>query len=101
MTTQTLTLTFLERQAAAERLWTFVLPTVAVPPNLTWVRWLSASTDKDIEKAITQVPYRFQKGLPKAEEIYRFVSSILSVWRQRRMRQLNEMKAATRGGNDE
>ncbi len=80
-----MTNTFLERQAEAERLWKFVLGDVAPPPNLTWVRWLSTSTDREIEKAIMQIPCRYQKGMPPAEEIYKFMSSLLSVWRKRRL----------------
>jgi hypothetical protein len=89
MTTETKT--FLERQAATERLWQFVLPTVALPSNLQWVRWLSTATDKEIERCILQIPYVYQKrGLPADEEVYRFISSTLSTWRHRRLSKQGE-----------
>lgn len=80
-------MTFLMRLENAQKLWKFVIPTVTLPPNETWVRWLSASTDADFEKAILQIPSRFRDNLPGDVEIHKFVSAVLSRFRQARMRQ--------------
>jgi hypothetical protein len=84
--------TFLERVAEGQRLWKFVLPDVLSPPNLTWVRWLSMGTDREVEKAIAQVPFRYQKGLPETEEIYKFVSALLSTWRSKKLRHIEQQR---------
>jgi hypothetical protein len=90
--TQTQPVTFLERVAEGQRLWKFVLPDVPSPPNLTWVRWLSMGSDREVEKAIAQIPFRYQKGLPETEEIYKFVSALLSAWRGNKLRRIEQQR---------
>jgi|HubBroStandDraft_1064217.scaffolds.fasta_scaffold61422_7 hypothetical protein len=90
--TQVQPVTFLERVAEGQRLWKFILPDVPSPPNLTWVRWLSMGTDREVEKAIAQIPFRYQKGLPEMEEIYKFVSALLSAWRSKKLRHIEQQR---------
>jgi hypothetical protein len=81
MTTQP-QLNFLQRLKYSQELWAVVLPAIALPPNPTFVGWLSRFTDSELERALTQVPHRIRNwtigGTPNADEIYRLVSSFLS-----------------------
>ena len=77
---------FLTRLEEAQKLWKFVIPTVALPPNETWIRWLTVSPDADFEKAVLQIPSRFKEGLPSDEDVYRFMSAVLGRFRQARQR---------------
>jgi hypothetical protein len=85
-------MTFLTRLEEAQKLWKYVMPTVILPPNKTWVRWLAASPDADFEKVMLSVPTRFKDGLPSDEEIYRFVSAVLGRFRQARQRTFERTK---------
>lgn len=71
-------LAFIERVRTAQALWTFVLPTVALPPNETWVRWLSSASDAEFESAVLKVPKRYRGQYPADAEVYKFVSSVLA-----------------------
>ncbi len=81
-TTQPTPLNFLQRLKYAQELWAVVLPAIPLPPNPTFVGWLSRFTDSELERALTQVPHRIRNwtigGTPNADEIYRLVSSFLS-----------------------
>ena len=77
-------LTFLERVKQAQALWAFAIPEIPQPPNGTWCRWLTASTDSEVEKTILRVPTRFRDVKPTHDEVYRFVTAMLVLERKRR-----------------
>ena len=81
-TTQPTQLNFLQRLKYMQELWAVVLPAIPLPPNPTFVGWLSRFTDSELERALTQVPHRIRNwtiaGTPNADEIYRLISSFLS-----------------------
>jgi hypothetical protein len=71
-------MTFLQRVENAQKLWKFVIPETPLPPNETWIRWLTSYRDEQFEKVVLQIPNRFRSKKPSAEEVYRCVSSMLS-----------------------
>jgi hypothetical protein len=60
MTTQPTQLNFLQRLKYMQELWAVVLPAIPLPPNPTFVGWLSRFTDSELERALTQVPHRIR-----------------------------------------
>lgn len=80
-------LSFLDRVKVAHALWTFVVPETSQPPNGTLCRWLTVSTDEEVEKTILKIPNRFRDVEPNDEEVYRFVTSLLTIARKNRTRQ--------------
>lgn len=93
MTTTTQPLNFLQRLKYAQELWAVVLPAIPLPPNPTFVGWLSRFTDSELERALTQVPHRIRNwtiaGTLNADEVYRLVSSFLSKGKVRNPRTNN------------
>ena len=79
--TQPTPLNFLQRLKYAQELWAVVLPAIQVPPNPTFVGWLSRFTDSELERALTQVPHRIRNWTiagTLTRTYYRLVSSFLS-----------------------
>ncbi len=76
---------FLQRLESSKQLWSVVVPNTPAPPNATWVRWLAAFTDAEIERALLLVPHRFRDKKPYGDEqIYRFITTTLAELRNRR-----------------
>jgi hypothetical protein len=81
-------MTFLDRMAETKRLWSVVLPNIELPQDATLVRWLAASPDRDIEKAILQVLGRYKNKQPETPQAaHRLVTSVLTKYRDRRRQQ--------------
>ena len=81
-------MTFFLRLENAQKLWKFALPTVPLPPNETWTRWLATSLDEEVEKVVALVPVRRSRGdLQTDLEVYKFVSAVLGRYRQARQRE--------------
>ena len=79
-------MTFLTRLEATLKLWDFAIPAIEKPANSVWCHWLSIYTDEEVEKTITQVPWRYKnKPAVSAIEVHKFMSATLCQMRNRRL----------------
>ena len=75
---------FIERLQSAQQTWKYVIPEVDLPPSVTWIRWLAAFRDAEIDRAILRVPERFANQHPSALDVHKYITAILSILRKQR-----------------
>ena len=92
-------MTIFERLDYAQKVWQLVVPSVEIPPQQTFVLWLSKSTDAELESAILHIPDRIKNwakkfGSVESEQVHRFVTSQLVDMRSRRGQQKRQEQPA-------
>ena len=77
-------MTHFEQISMAKNIWTLVLDSVPMPDDRTIYRWLVTFGIEEYERALPRVLWRYRNQSPDSEQIYRFISSTLSMAKKKK-----------------